>query len=1009
MSAGAALLGAVARTRRRAFVLGLVRGGCAGLGAGLGVLLAGALLLRAFPEGWRVSGAGLALAASAAAAVFAALGEGRRARPRIGPARAAELLAGSSPGLGELLLTGSDLAAWGEGGAEARGASPELVRAHVEAAEAAARERDPARAVSGRPAALRALQAATAAVVVALWGALDPGARGPFGALFAGGAPAPVTVGNLHLTYAPPAYTGLPERRVEGAEGAVRGYRGTRVTLEAEISRALEGGRWVGPGGETVPLALEGRRFSVSWLLDRPGAYSLTFFQGSREVASDFAPRAVALVEDTRPAVELTAPGGDREVTSDQEVEVAFAASDDFGVERAEVVLQGEAEVRLPVPLVPAGAEPGAGPGAVRRVGGRVRFLPLAYPQLGEGAHLRVEAWDGDTVSGPKAGSSRSVYITFLDKRRLATEIADLEERLLEALLGQLADHLELPEPAALADLERLRAKGQDLLRLFDQLVERVERAAAQGALGAVAVLKMEDGLRGVLEPFLAGATEREPLIAELERDILFLDRLLRSLRMEEALSLGDELAALQRSLFDDLQRGAAPEDLLARVDQLQQLLAQMARKLAQGAAETPDAFANADAVRDMPASELEDALRQLREALEAGDREKAQALAETLLETLTRWLAALEKAAGGAAQGEMDPLVQELSELEADVQDIAARQEKILQETQEIGREASRRALEGLREEVESFLERSERRLQAVEEAARRMEASAPRPGFHGMPAPQGTEDRMPGADRANGALRLLESRQRVGAAVAEVREALREDLGRTREGARALGEALEDLRAGALGNLDAQDPRARQVEENAGAARREVEGLVRDLEALAGRRREGLGPRDAQALEELGRREGELGERTGAVGDRLEGLARRSPFVDPGLPGRARAAQQVMGEAGERLGQGDPFGAVPLETRALEELAELGRGLEGARRQMGEGQPGQGFQVMRRPGQRPGQGQDVDRSPVEIPRETEARELRAFREEVLRAMQGRYPRDYEEEVERYYERLIR
>jgi hypothetical protein len=879
----------------------------------------------------------------------------------------------------------------------------------VEEAERAAQELDPARAVPGRPAALRAVQALAAAALVALWGALDPGARGPFGALLAGGAPAPVAVGNLRLTYAPPAYTGLPERRVEGAEGAVRGYRGTRVTLEGEISRALEGGRWVGPGGETVPLELDGRRFSVSWLLDRPGSYSLAFFQGSREVPSDFLPRGVTLVEDTRPAVELAAPDGDREVTSDQEVEVAFAASDDFGVERAELVLQGEAEVRLPLSLAPAGAEPGAGARGLRRVEGRTRFLPLAHPQLGEGAHLRVEAWDGDTVSGPKAGSSRSVYVSFLDKRRLVAEIAGLEERLLEALLGQLADHLELPEPAAAADLERLRAKGHDLLRLFDQLVDRVERAAAEGALGAVAVLKMEDGLRGALEPFLAGGTEREPLIAELERDILFLDRLLRSLRMEEALSLGDELAALQRSLFDDLQRGAAPEELLARVDQLQQLLAQMAQKLTQGAAEMPDAFANADAVRDMPANELEETLRELREALEAGDREKAQALAEKLLDTLTQWLAALEKAAGGASRGEMDPLLQELSELEADVQDISARQERILQETQEIGREASQRALERLRAEVESFLERSERRLQAVEEAARRMEMSAPRAGFHGMPAPPGTEDRLHGADRANGALRLLESRQRVGAAIAEVREALREDLGRTREGARALGEAVEDLAASALGGLDAQDPRTRLVEENAGAARREVEGLLQDLDALAGRRREGLRPQDAQALGELGEREGELGERTGAVGDRLEGLARRSPFVDPGLPGRARAAQQAMGEAGERLGQGDPFGAVPPETRALEELAELGRGLEGARRQMGEGQTGQGLQVVRRPGQRPGQGQDVDRSPVEIPREMEARELRAFREEVLRAMQGRYPRDYEEEVERYYERLIR
>jgi hypothetical protein len=45
-----------------------------------------------------------------------------------------------------------------------------------------------------------------------------------------------------------------------------------------------------------------------------------------------------------------------------------------------------------------------------------------------------------------------------------------------------------------------------------------------------------------------------------------------------------------------------------------------------------------------------------------------------------------------------------------------------------------------------------------------------------------------------------------------------------------------------------------------------------------------------------------------------------------------------------------------------------------------------------------------------VEIPKVMEARELRAFREEGLKAMRsGRYPKDYEEEVERYFERLIR
>ncbi|MFU8856295.1 MAG: DUF4175 family protein [Deferrisomatales bacterium] len=985
MTPGGALLRTVTSVRRRSLLLGASRVVSAALAAGLAVVLAASLALRALPEGWRIPWAGAALGCAVLAAVLSGLRELRRARPRLSPARAAELLGGPDPAVRELLLTGADLAAWGEGGAEARGASPALAGAQVEAAAAATRGRHPAAAVPGRPALRKGLLVGALAALAAAWAAADPMGRGVWAGLLSGGPPVPVAVGNLRLVYGPPAYTGLPERRVEGAEGSVEGYRGTWVTLEGEVSRPVDGGRWEGPGGAAVPLAVEGRGFRVSWILEKPGQYSLAFERGGRAVPSDFVPRSVRVAEDARPAAELHRPEGDLEVTADQEVEVAFSAQDDFGVERAELVLQGEEEVRIPLAVTPG-----------RRAQGRGHFLPLAHPGLGEGAHLRVEVWDGDTVSGPKAGSTRSVYVAFLDKRRLAAEIAGLEERLLEALLGHLADHLEAPEAGA-GELERLRAGGRDLLRLLDQLSERVGRAAGEGALGAVAVLRMEAGLRSALEPFLAGGADREGLVAELERDALLLDRLLRSLRMEEALSLGDELAALQRNLFDELLRGADPGDLAERVARLEELLAELARALGRGAAELPEDFANADAVRDLPASDLERTLAELREALERGDRDGAQALAEKLLDTLGRWLAALEDAAGGAARAELDPLHQELSEIGAEVRELASGQEAVLGETQDVGREASRRASELLRDAVEGLLDRSEGRLRAVEGETRRLEAAAFRAGL-----PGGLEAVFP----------LLASRERLEAAVAEVRDALGEDLVRARERAQSLRGRVEELGRNAAAGLAARgapEPEVRRVEEGAGAALAEVDELIRELEALAGRRREGVGPGDAEALGRLEERQGRLAGRTEALAERLEGLARRVPLLDPALPGRARGARQAMGEAQGRLGEADPFGAVPPETRALEELTELAGDLEAALDQMGQGGPGGGLQVLRRPGRRPGMGTEVDRSPVEIPREAEARELRAFREEVLRAMQGRYPRDYEEEVERYYERLIR
>ncbi len=989
MTSREALRARVRRVRRRSVAVAAARAALAGW-AGLAALVAASAL--AVPWAPPEVAPWVVLPFAAAGAV-AGIGAARLAwlgfPPLRSPAQVAGAMAAGRPDLARLLRTGADLAEWDGAEVARRGASPTLVEAQVEAAARAAREIPPARAVPARLLArpLGAFAAATL-LVAGLWVGNPGGTAAVWARVLTGGEPEPVAVGNLVITYAPPAYTGLPLRRVEGAEGTVRAYPGTRVTLSGVLSRPVDRGQWEGPGGQVVPLGLQGRSFEVSWLVDRPGPYRLRFFVGRKEAPSEFGTRPVQVLEDTRPRVEMDEPGGDLEIPTDQEVVVRFRAADDFGVERVEVVLQGDAEVRIP-----ASVEPGPA------VAGEVRFLPLALPELGAGAHLRVEALDGDTVRGPKAGSSRSVYVSFLDKRRLAAEIEGLEDRLLESLLSLLADLLEA-EPGDAQALAPARDRARDLLRLLDQLADRVRLGAQEGSLGATAVLGIEAGLRGALVPFANGSAGTAPVVESLEREILFLDRLLRSMRMEQALTLGDELAALQRSLFDDLQKGEDPEALLERVQQIQELLSEMARQLAKGSREMPDEFANADAVRNMPRSELQSMLDELRKALEAGDRDRARELAEKLLETLQRWMAALENAASGAAQAEIDPLLSELGEVEDELQSLASDQERLLGETRDLAAEASARAMEQIRSELDDFLARQEARLRAVEEAARRIGSKVSGLRVHaGRPMPP----------KAAKIPDVLEARQRLGAAAGELRESLREDWARAREAARALEGSVDALRESVLAAMDPADPARPEVDRDAGTARENVRAILDDLERLARRRLRAVTPEEGRRLQELARRQQGLGERTGELAQRLAELGRQTPLLGGDAPKRLRSVQGDMGEASGKLGGRDPFGAVPPETRALEGLAEVGSRLRQARRRMLQGMEGGGFQLVRRP-TGSGQGREVDRSPVEIPREAQARELRAFREEVLRAMrEGRFPKGYEDEVEGYYERLIR
>jgi hypothetical protein len=183
----------------------------------------------------------------------------------------------------------------------------------------------------------------------------------------------------------------------------------------------------------------------------------------------------------------------------------------------------------------------------------------------------------------------------------------------------------------------------------------------------------------------------------------------------------------------------------------------------------------------------------------------------------------------------------------------------------------------------------------------------------------------------------------------------------------------------------------------------------IAEDVNNLLARRKESLDAKGRDKSRSLSAEEQKVEEQIGALGEKLRELEKKSPFMDGKLPGLAGKAKGSAQNAKNSLSGEDPFGAMPSERGVLESLSELSSGLDKAQQEMsgqGKGQRPGG----QSPGGRGSRGKDVDRSHVEIPGEAEGKQWRSFREDVLKAMrEGRYPEDYRQEVERYYEGLIK
>lgn len=897
---------------------------------------------------------------------------------------AATILAAGSEELANVLVAGADLSKWEEEGARRRQASEHLVAQGISEADRALQNLPKVSAGPGLQGDARLLALGLALMLSAYF--LTPGGTGETVARVIGGySGKPVALGNLVITYRPPAHTGLPVTREEGSLGDIKAYAGTLVELQGVLSEPVDGGELTGPEKLKAPLTVAGDQLKAEFTVKKSGNYQLKFTIRGLTVPNAFGSPAIAIIPDKPPEVELLAPLGDLEAMNVQEVKVAFQAGDDFAVERANILLVGETEVRIPLKVSPGVT-----------VGGEASFLPASYQKLGQGAYLSVEVVDNDRVNGPKTGHSRSVYISFYNTGRVLKELNGLLERFKEALLTLLADHLETPQPTD-KEVAALGESADNLVKLMESLADLAAKDKENQSLRPAELLNVEASVKAALAKWKGGlALGRQPLIAELEKSILFLHQMMRETNMEEALTLGDELTALQRDLFDRLQRGENMGALQEAVNRIEKMVEEINKKLAQKES-LPDDFANSDAVKDAPKDTLQHLMDELREALKAGDRQKAAELAEEILKELQKWLGQLEKAAEGEMDGEASELSRKMDEVSAEVARAIAEEERLLSETRQSQEAASKRTLEELKPKLEAFLQKQRKRLEEADRNATMMDlASKKAPPQEGDPASLELFNKS------------LEERAKLGRMTNQLYSTLERSLG---EAAREVAEMQKKLDAfeGALLPLVKAPEAAAEIQRLKNEARANLGEVAKDLETLLGSRKDRLGEKEKAQVGKLASEQGKLSGDIDKIGSQLEKLAAESPFVDPGAGRKAGSAGKASKAAGKSLGEGNPFTATPSQMETIEKLSELSSDLEKMRENQGGSRKGGRLRGKERPRHQGGK-QEVDRSRVEIPGESDSAALKKLREEVMKTMrEGRYPEGYREELKRYFEGLIK
>jgi hypothetical protein len=826
----------------------------------------------------------------------------------------------------------------------------------------------------------------------------------------------PIT-GDVELTYRYPAYTGLQPRTVTGTMGEVSAPPGTEVLLRSRSDRPVRRAEVV-VNGAALPLEVEEERsLSGRFVVEQEGSYHFRFLGALGREAVRGQDLSITLEPDVAPKVELTLPGAEVEVHPGEKLTLRYEAQDDYGLSALELVFRtpDNKEHRRKLSLDDG-----------RRTRGTVNWdLGAVAVKPGDRITYHVEARDNDAVAGPKKGASRTQVVRIYSAAEHRREAVRRAEALWERLISQLADRLEggdaveplLPERVKggqgvddhgvelSSDLSR---EGGELSRARDAPEELAMALVSIGESYGQTVRLTRDQRRNYLRAASRGTVAAEfsrrfsgavkAEVAELEKDILYLEALIDRRKLEELRELARELDSQKRelaSLIEEYRKTQDPElreNVLQEVKELRERIAELQQRMMELARGIRDEHLNAEAMEELRNQEdMGSMLDEIEQLMREGKTDEALKKLQELSMQLDEMMQKLDQADENFGEEQNPELVKRFEEFNQALQETVAAQKDVAEETRELRDRYREKMKERLQRRGEAMREEL---MKKVEQAARDY-ANLDQSRF-GAAAERSLGQLQRELDNVQNALKVDDFDLAAEAAARAERAA---------ENLSAFGQD-EVSKDEMWGNPPEVRAESRKLAEGLQKSEREVREVNQALQGLFPPAGQMMSGEDQQKLSELAGRQQKLEQRAQGLGQQMDELQQMAPIFDGEARRQMDGVGERMGEAARRMQGRDPARGHGEQQAALEQLQQFQQQMQQNR---GQGQ-GRGLPMpMVRGNQQRGSGRGNQQQDVEIPDPDQHQAPREFRKDIMDAMKQGAPEKYRDQVKRYYEELVR
>ena len=306
-------------------------------------------------------------------------------------------------------------------------------------------------------------------------------------------------------------------------------------------------------------------------------------------------------------------------------------------------------------------------------------------------------------MDGPGVGRSAVRTLTLASEiTRRRDRIVELE-KLLDTLLATLAVRLEKPLSKKLK--EALRRRNASMIHYNGVMSLLAHVGDHRGPRTIPLLLDMKKRLDRMHKREAAlYAANAEPsfrarydriIVTELENDALLVADLISEARLNDAAEIAREMQQLRSeiaSLIGEVRRGMTPElhrALMAALDRAERRLDSLRQQLREVMRYVPGEFVNR---QSQQADESTDALRSVREALESGDLDAAEAALMRLDQTIEAMTQALAQSEDSLVEARFGPRERALMKATDTIRDLEVEQQRMADKARRAGEKALER-----------------------------------------------------------------------------------------------------------------------------------------------------------------------------------------------------------------------------------------------------------------------------------------------------------------------------